>query len=171
MEMLVWLLIIAGLYLPWVSMYRFMRLADYARPWRAFVPGWNLLVAFDLAKSDRLASLWLFSTLPVALIIYVIAGASDVVGNNDAGPTQEAQASISTELTIALIALSLLPSLVMFSILGGRLAVATARSRLSGLIAGLFWVVGLPVLAFTAKTNAGLEPEYRPLPPLRLSRG
>ena len=165
-----WLLLLALIvfYLPWISMYKFMALADYKRRWRAFVPGWNFLLMYDLANAGRGNVLWLLAGLPAAIVILIVATFFEA---SDTGVSEGQTMSFDPIVWAAVAAVVAVPACLLIAAVVGRLAERTARKKSLGIIAGLplVWMAGLPYLGLTAKVNAGMKPDYVPLPPLTSS--
>jgi hypothetical protein len=160
------LALVVVFYLPWLSMYKFMQLAGYKNTWRAFVPGWNFLVMYDLANAGRGNVLWLLVGLLPALLIMVVAAFIEA-GQGD-GVAEGQTLSFDPAFVAAAVVATIVPACVLLTAVISRLAVNTGRKKSLGIIAGLplVWVGGLPYLASTAKENTGMPPEYVPLPPL-----
>ena len=179
--MLVWLAIAAIVfYLPWIAMYRFMDLAGYTRKWRALVPGWNFLLMYDLARPGRDNSLWLLiGVLPaIAMLVTWVfievilidwgVGEYDRIGVSDRIVLGAPTAEMGSEALFVFWAVVILPAFYLVPIVGASLAARTGRRKTLGMLATVpgVWVIGLPLLALTAKTNLGLAMEAAPLPPL-----
>jgi hypothetical protein len=160
------LVLVVVFYLPWLSMYQFMKLAGYKNTWRAFVPGWNFLLMYDLGNAGRGNALWLGVGLIPALLIFVVAAFFEAAASD--GVAEGQTMSFDPVVWEAAALVIAIPACVLITAVISRLAVNTGRKKSLGIIAGLplVWVGGLPYLASTAKENTGMPPEYVPLPPL-----
>jgi hypothetical protein len=70
-------------------------------------------------------------------------------------------------ISVGLWALFLLPSFILVPIIGGRIAIRSGLPRWAGVVAAIpgVWLVGLPLLALSARENTGLPVEVHPMPP------
>jgi hypothetical protein len=174
----IWLLALLFLYVPFISVFRFMQLGGYQRKWRAFVPLWNIFMLYDLANAGRGNFFWVFASLPLVLTVrsvFVwlrIADASDTPEVSDfiAGyytPLGQEVIVADEIISLGLWVLFLIPSFILVPIVGGRLAVKVGLDRWIGIIAAIpgLWLIGLPALALSARRNTGLPVEVHPMPP------
>jgi hypothetical protein len=174
----IWLLAIALLYLPFISVFRFMQLAGYERKWRAFIPLWNIFMMYDLASAGRGNFFWVFTTLPAVLAVRSVFVWLRIADASDTPQVSDFIAGYYTELgqevivadeviSVLLWVLFLIPGFILVPIIGGRLAIKTGLPRWAGVVAAMpgIWLAGLPLLALIARRNAGLAVEIHPMPP------
>lgn len=173
-----WLVWAVLLYLPFITMYRFMDLGGYKRKWRALVPVWNLFMMYDLANAGRGNFFWLFGSLPIVLTIRSVVVVLRIFDASDTPEISDFIAGYYTplgqEVILAdriidyiLYVLFAIPGFILLPIIGGRLAIRSGLPRWAGVVAAIpgVWVAGLPALAFSARRNTGLPVEILPMPP------